>query len=91
MSFDARRQCIVAANSGGWQVPAVRDGTVQDSRVIEAGKLAGPEESKLKAGDIVHESEHQRLCSQLQAAHDASQLSELPSEVTRAALNDLLV
>jgi len=58
---------------------------------LVAGKLAGPEESKLKDGDIVHESEHQRLCSQLQAAHDASQLSELLSEVTRAALNDLLV
>jgi hypothetical protein len=27
----------------------------------------------------------------LQAAHDASQLPELPSDETRAALNDLLV
>ena len=28
---------------------------------------------------------------ELQAAHDASQLPELPSDETRAALNDLLV
>jgi hypothetical protein len=39
----------------------------------------------------LHESEHQRLRVELQAAHDASQLPEVPSEETRAALNDLLV
>jgi hypothetical protein len=57
-----------------------------------ARKLAGPEKSKLEDADITfHESEYQRLRGELQAAHDASQLPELPSEKTRAALNDLLV
>jgi len=31
------------------------------------------------------------LRGELQAAHEASQLPELPSEATRVALNDLLV
>src|SRR6266545_3178837 len=55
-------------------------------------KLTGPKKSKLKNADIAfHESEYQRLRGELQAAHDASRLSELPSEDTRTALNDLLV
>ena len=55
-------------------------------------KLAGPEKSKLEEADIAfHESEYQRLRGELQSAHDSSQLPELPSEQTRAALNDLLV
>jgi hypothetical protein len=59
---------------------------------LVARKLAGPEKSKLEDADIAfHESEYQRLRGELQAAHDASQLPELPSEETRAALNDLLV
>ena len=59
---------------------------------LVARKLAGPEKSKLEDADIAfHESEYQRLRGQLQAAHDASQLPELPSEQTRAGLNDLLV
>ena len=59
---------------------------------LVARKLAGPEKSKLKAADIVfHEKEYQRLRGELQAAHDRSNLPELPSEKTRAALNDLLV
>ena len=57
-----------------------------------ARKLAGPEKSKLEDADVAfHESEYQRLRGELQAAHDASQLPELPSEETRAALNALLV
>jgi hypothetical protein len=32
-----------------------------------------------------------RLRAELQAAHDASTLREMPEEATRAALNDLLV
>jgi uncharacterized protein len=57
-----------------------------------ARKQAGPEKSKLDDADIAfHESEYQRLRGELQAAHDASQLPELSSEETRAALNDLLV
>jgi predicted nucleotidyltransferase len=59
---------------------------------LVARKLAGPEKSKLEDADITfHESEYQRLCGELQAAHDASKLRELPSDETRAALNDLLV
>ena len=55
-------------------------------------KLAGPEKSKLEDADIAfHESEYHRLREELQAAHDASRLPELPSDETRAALNDLLV
>lgn len=59
---------------------------------LVARKLAGPEKSKLEDADIAfHESEYQRLRVELQAAHDQSQLPELPGEDTRAALNDLLV
>jgi len=59
---------------------------------LVARKLAGPEKSKLEGADIAfHEAEYQRLRAELQAAHDASQLLELPSEATRTALNDLLV
>jgi uncharacterized protein len=59
---------------------------------LVARKLAGVEKSKLEDADIAfHESEYQRLRSELQAAHGASQLPELPSEGTRAALDDLLV
>ena len=59
---------------------------------LVARKLAGPEKSKLEDADIAfHEAEYQRLRAELQAAHDASQLPELPSDETRAALNDLLV
>ena len=59
---------------------------------LVARKLAGPEKSKLEDADIAfHESEYQRLRGELQAAHEASSLPELPSDATRAALNDLLV
>ena len=55
-------------------------------------KLAGPEKSKLEDTNIAfHEAEYQRLRGELQTAHDASQLPELPSEETRAALNSLLL
>ena len=55
-------------------------------------KLAGPEKSTLDDADIAfHESEYQRLRAELQAAHDASQLPDSPSDATGAALNDLLV
>jgi uncharacterized protein len=50
------------------------------------------ENTALADADIAfHELEYQRLRGELQAAHDASQLPELPSDETRAALNDLLV
>jgi predicted nucleotidyltransferase len=59
---------------------------------LVARKLAGPEQSTLNDADLFfHEGEYQRLRSELQAAHDASKLIEQPSEVTRSALNDLLV
>jgi len=54
--------------------------------------LAGPEKSKLEDTDAAfHEKEYQRLRVELQAAHDKSNLPELPSEKTRVALNNLLV
>jgi len=57
-----------------------------------ARKLAGPEQSTLENADIAfHESEYQRLRAELQSAHEASRLPEMPSEETRAALNDLLI
>jgi predicted nucleotidyltransferase len=59
---------------------------------LVARKLVGPEQSKLEDADVAfHEAEYQRLRGELQAAHEASQLPELPDERTRAALNDLLV
>jgi uncharacterized protein len=59
---------------------------------LAARKLAGSEASKLADADIsFHESEYQRLRAQLQIAQEASSLPEVPSEGTRAALNDLLV
>ena len=59
---------------------------------LVARKLAGPEKSTLADADMAfHESEYQRLRGELQVAHDASQLQEMPSDETRAALNDLLV
>jgi predicted nucleotidyltransferase len=59
---------------------------------LVARKLAGPEKSILNDADVAfHEKEYQRLRGELQAAHEASKLPELPSEATRAALNDLLV
>jgi predicted nucleotidyltransferase len=57
-----------------------------------ARKLVGPEQSALEDEDIAfHESEYERLRAELQSAHEASRLPELPSEETRAALNDLLI
>src|SRR5437867_8009069 len=59
---------------------------------LVARKLTGPEKSKLEDADIAfHESEYQRLRTELQAAHEASMLPELPSNETLGALNDLLV
>lgn len=57
-----------------------------------ARKLAGPEQSTLKDADLAfHQGEYERLRIELQAAHEASTLREVPDEQTRAALNDLLV
>jgi predicted nucleotidyltransferase len=59
---------------------------------LVARKLSGPEKSKLEDADIVfHEAEYQRLRVELQTAHDASAMPELPNDETRAALNELLV
>jgi len=50
------------------------------------------EKTVLDDADVVfHESEYQRLRGVLQQAHEASSLPEIPSEQTRAALDDLLV
>jgi predicted nucleotidyltransferase len=59
---------------------------------LVARKLAGPEQSALNDADIAfHEREYERLCGELQAAHEASALREAPDESTKAGLNDLLV
>ena len=59
---------------------------------LVARKLAGPEKSTLEeAGESFHQAEYERLRGELQSAHDASRLPEVPSEETKAALNDLLV
>jgi uncharacterized protein len=56
-----------------------------------ARKQSG-ENSTLEDADVAfHQREYQRLRVELQAAHDASHLPELPSDATRSALNNLLV
>jgi predicted nucleotidyltransferase len=57
-----------------------------------ARKLGGPEQSALPDADMAfHEAQYERLRTQLQEAHDASSLPELPSDATRAALDALLI
>ena len=62
---------------------------------LVARKLAGTE--NLAVGQLLdselafHEAEYHRLRAELQSAYNNSHLPELPSEETRAALNDLLV
>ena len=67
-----------------FQLPCIAD--------LIARKLTGPEKSRLDDADLAfHESDYQRLRTELQAAHDASTLPELPSNETLGALNNLLV
>ncbi|GAA5141975.1 hypothetical protein GCM10023213_27110 [Prosthecobacter algae] len=57
-----------------------------------ARKLAGPEQGTLDDADLAfHQSEFERLRAMLQAAHEASTLRELPEDVARAGINDLLI
>jgi len=59
---------------------------------LVARKLARPEKAALDDGDVAfHESEYLRLREELQQAHESSRLPEMPSDETRARLNDLLV
>ena len=56
-----------------------------------ARKQSG-ENTVLDDADVTfHQQEYERLRGELQAAHDASQLPELPTEKTRTALNNLLI
>lgn len=56
-----------------------------------ARKQSG-ENTALQDADVAfHQREYERLRVELQAAHDASQLREVPSDETRKVLNDLLV
>ena len=56
-----------------------------------ARKQSG-ENTTLEDADVAfHQREYERLRVELQAAHDASQLPEVPDDETRRALNDLLV
>jgi predicted nucleotidyltransferase len=58
---------------------------------LMARKTRGENTALTDADTAFHESEYQRLRGELQAAHEASPLPELPGAETRAALNDLLV
>ena len=59
---------------------------------LVARKVAGPERATLDDADVpFHEGQYQKLRTELQAAHEASSLPELPGEEARRALNDLLV
>jgi hypothetical protein len=53
--------------------------------------LAHGHHTTLEDADVTfHQREYERLRVELPAAHEASQLPELPGEKTRTALNDLL-
>jgi predicted nucleotidyltransferase len=55
-------------------------------------KLAGPEQSVLREADLAfHQSEYDRLCAELQEAHDATPLREMPEDESRRGINDLLI
>ena len=58
---------------------------------LVARKQSGENTSLADADVAFHQRKYERLRAELQAAHDASRLPELPSEQTRAALNDLLL
>ena len=56
-----------------------------------ARKQSG-ENTALEDADLAfHRGEYERLRAELQATHDGSRLPELPGEVARGALNDLLI
>jgi predicted nucleotidyltransferase len=58
---------------------------------LVARKLAGPEQTAVGDADVAfHESQYQKLRTELQSAFEASSLPELPSDETRRALNFLL-
>ncbi|MEW6306173.1 MAG: nucleotidyltransferase domain-containing protein [Verrucomicrobiota bacterium] len=54
-------------------------------------KMKGENTTLSNADTAFHEAEYQRLRGELQAAHEASHLPEMPNPETHAALNDLLV
>ncbi len=56
-----------------------------------ARKQSGENTTLVDADVEFHHREYERLRVELQAAHDASSLREVPSDETRKALNDLLV
>src|SRR5260221_303070 len=84
-SSDAHRrdQCEPRRPERGGASPYIAD--------LIARKQSG-ENTKLEDADVAfHQREYERLRAELQAAHDASKLPEVPSDETRKALNDLLV
>jgi len=56
-----------------------------------ARKKSGENTSLDDADVAFHQREYERLRAELQSAHDASKLPEVPSNETRRALNDLLL
>jgi predicted nucleotidyltransferase len=78
---------LVEQNEGGTPAIYRRPHRPQTIRVLAHGH-----HTTLEDADVAfHQREYERLRGDLQATHDASQLSELPSDETRAALNSLLV
>jgi predicted nucleotidyltransferase len=82
------RTGVVEANlcilNDEYKLPHIQD--------LIARKLVGPEQSVLEANDICfHEAEYSRLRNELEASHQNSALREIPDDLTRDALNHLLI
>ncbi len=79
-----RIEANLAVLNEDFRLPSIPD--------LIARKLGGPEQSTLPDADLAcHEAQYERLRVQLQEAHDASSLPELPSDATRAGLDALLI
>ena len=71
-------------------VPLNREAQLSHVDELISRKLAGPEKSVLDEDDFgFHHREYERLRAELEAAHQACTLPEVPS--ARPALNDLLI
>ena len=80
--------CLRGVALGALITSALACSSLQTVRVQPENLSVG----QLRESEIAfHKAEYERLRSVLQSAYDESQLPELPSDETRAALNDLLV
>ena len=85
VAIEPEAAALAASHADAAQLEAIGEGL---ARMEEAEK---GHDSTLDADIAFHESEYHRLRAELQAAHESSRLPDLPSEETRAALNDLLI